>query len=75
MDNNFNHIVDNLFKSLDIDPVYGVTLLMIIFSITETRKLKKWEGIPYIQKLFAVLTWIATALGIIASIVSFFDVH
>lgn len=75
MNNNFDQIVAKYFESLGIKPVYGVTLLMIIFSYTETKKLKIWDKIPFVQRLFAILTWIATILGFIASIVSLFDIH
>ena len=72
MNNSFDQFLDKLFLSLGIRPVFGVTFLMLLFSLSETKKIKKWKDIPYLQKQFAVLTWIATLLCIIGSIVSLF---
>jgi len=50
------------FQHLGFNPIYIFSLVMILFSLSGTKKIKKWEDISLQEKIFAILTWIATLL-------------
>lgn len=70
-----NEWIKKIFLDLGINPVYAVTFLMLLFSLSETKKIKIWKTLTFVQRQFAILTWVATLFCIIGSIVVLFDIH
>lgn len=50
--------ITDLFNSIGIYPLYGITLIFIIILLPSIKKLKDWNSVPKHLKEFYVLGWI-----------------
>lgn len=70
---NVNNFLTNLFSSIGIDPLLGVTILFLFMILLGIKKLKMWDVLPDYKKHFLISGWIVLLLAIITLIIGLFQ--